>query len=397
MNLEKISDKGKNPPDKQLGAKREVEPGKFRKYVEKVEEVNPDERKKRRMGQEAEQEPAGAAFQKNMPSRPNADTTAPQQQADGDFGEHYDTSGVAETGRKEDTKQVEGKKKKETTSTIGMPPEKVSKDEQAKKETFPFLEPVKKTGKKGKKTISDKALAKKRLEKTKTFTPGAKPKVKPKEALLPKKIMGKPLEGTKKSEIKEQKEKGLIPAKAAKETKKGEQKVFIPPEIVKPTQDLKKKEQTETQKPDDLQITPPTPHKLDTTQVTSTPALPPSMQTAEATRLIAHMVSQITSVVQKGETHTTITLTGQAFQGSVFFGSQIVIRESSTAQRVYNIELYGATPEARTFFENNAGKLLQVFQTKQYPFSVHRIETGHRSKYAIKRKQGTDKDKDTGA
>ena len=121
------------------------------------------------------------------------------------------------------------------------------------------------------------------------------------------------------------------------------------------------------------------------------------MQTAEASRLIAHMVSQITSVAQKGETHTTITLTGQAFQGSIFFGSQIVIKESSTAQRVYNIELLGATPEARTFFENNSGELLQMFQMKPYPFSVHRIDTSHRTKYAIKRKPGTDKDKDTGA
>ena len=127
-------------------------------------------------------------------------------------------------------------------------------------------------------------------------------------------------------------------------------------------------------------------------EVTATPqsTYTPAIQNPEVLRLFSFMVTQITMVVQRGETNVTITLGGQAFQDSVFSGSQIVIKESILAPREYNIELYGATNEAQTLFDAHAEELLSVFQNKQYPFTVKRISTSKTKKHMIERKPSKD-------
>jgi len=139
--------------------------------------------------------------------------------------------------------------------------------------------------------------------------------------------------------------------------------------------------------PQELPISLPPTHGIQPLQMAEVTPPPSPLQNEQIAKLFAHMVSQITSVVRQGETHTTISLSGANFKNSVFFGSQIVIKESSTAPRTYNIELYGATREAQALFEDNVDNLLQMFQEKKFRFNIHRIQTGHATKGAVKRKE----------
>ena len=46
--VDKISDKSKFPMDKREGVKKEIDPTKFRRYVDKVQETDPEEQKRRK-------------------------------------------------------------------------------------------------------------------------------------------------------------------------------------------------------------------------------------------------------------------------------------------------------------------------------------------------------------
>lgn len=109
------------------------------------------------------------------------------------------------------------------------------------------------------------------------------------------------------------------------------------------------------------------------------PSAPPPSHVAssqlshpEVARLFDQMVSHITAIASKGVKAVTITLSSGTFRGS-----QIIIRETSTALRNYNIELRGLTPQAQKLFEEHIGSLMQLFSTQKYPFTIHRLETRH--------------------
>jgi len=105
----------------------------------------------------------------------------------------------------------------------------------------------------------------------------------------------------------------------------------------------------------------------------------------EVARLFDQMVSHLSAIASKGVKEVTITLSSGTFRGS-----QIIIRETSTALRHYNVELRGLTPQAQKLFEENIGSLMQLFSSQKYPFTVHRLETRH----LIERKERPDKDKE---
>lgn len=109
------------------------------------------------------------------------------------------------------------------------------------------------------------------------------------------------------------------------------------------------------------------------------PAPPPPSSAAssqlshpEVARLFDQMVSHITAIASKGVKEVTITLSSGTFRGS-----QIIVRETSTALRHYNVELRGLTPQAQSLFEENIGSLMQLFSRQKYPFTIHRLETRH--------------------
>jgi len=356
-------------------SKKEIEPGKFKKYVEEVGDVDPDQKKRRRRPQEQETFQFSSDFQKTVEKAARDVTkSAPKKKSEKSFSKDKESVQKEDKTTKETEKSKATKKKYVEKGMGGRKLLEPIEEEKPQEGVFSLFE------KKEKKLVDKKeplgakemppiptkeieketATKKKMIEKGKEpITPTAKPLKKEKVGMAPK----IPKELKKKIEPK----KSILPTPIEKKEKK-----TLPKEATKR---------------DDLQVVLPTSHEIETASIQQATPLPPTLPSAEIFRLFQHMVSQITQVIQKGESFTTITLSGPAFRDSVFYGSQIVIKESSTAQKVYNIELRGATAKAQTLFEMNAGSLLETFQKKKLPFSVHRIETGLVTKRAVKRKK----------
>lgn len=109
------------------------------------------------------------------------------------------------------------------------------------------------------------------------------------------------------------------------------------------------------------------------------------------------MVGVMTVMNMSGMTETVITLNAPQFASSVFFQSQIIIQEFSTAPQAFNIQLIG-TPQAVALFQGNAEDLMAAFQAGNYNFRVNRLETGYLTERPLfKRKdKAGEKEKDTG-
>ncbi len=133
--------------------------------------------------------------------------------------------------------------------------------------------------------------------------------------------------------------------------------------------------------------------------------LPPAPETLppyanlhpQVMEIFDRMVGVMTVMTMSGMTETTITLNAPQFASSVFFGSQIIIREFSTAPRAFNIQLNG-TPQAVALFQGNVDDLMAAFSAGNYNFRVNRLETGYlteRPLFKRKEKAG-EKEKDTG-
>lgn len=382
--VEKISDKSKFPMDKREGVKKEIDPTKFRRYVDKVQETDPEEQKRRKLPGEQEDKyvqkfpekdnqneskGAGLGASQNSPdySRKSQESTGPKDRT-------FAPTGTQETG---DTKESGKTKEAGATKETGKPMKEEKKEE--------ILSP-----------LEIAALKKEKLERPTTkaplkLTPEKEPaKLAPKVKLpelpqAPKAAPKPPVEAPK------QAPKTTAPAAAAPTTKKEEEKKIEPSKTTAPTAGAPKTKKEAPAIPTQavsgqVPLTPLAKEVTATPQSTYTPAI----QNPEVLRLFSFMVTQITMVVQRGETNVTITLGGQAFQDSVFNGSQIVIKESPLAPREYNIELYGATNEAQTLFDAHAEELLSNFQNKQYPFTVKRISTSKTKKHMIERKQTKD-------
>lgn len=101
--------------------------------------------------------------------------------------------------------------------------------------------------------------------------------------------------------------------------------------------------------------------------------LPTSIQ-----ELFTRMLGVITVMnLTPGVTETTFILNSPQFASSVFFGSQIIIKEFSTAPQVFNIQLNGSQ-QATTAFQSNLTTLAAAFQEGSLNFKVNRLETGYR-------------------
>ena len=103
-------------------------------------------------------------------------------------------------------------------------------------------------------------------------------------------------------------------------------------------------------------------------------------------RMIGTMVIMNTSGIKE----TVIHLNNPKMANSVFYGGQIVIQEHSTAPKEFNIQFLGNAKAAEQF-QSKASVMYNAFQTGNYDFKVHRIESGIRPE-SIKRK-GSPSDK----
>lgn len=122
--------------------------------------------------------------------------------------------------------------------------------------------------------------------------------------------------------------------------------------------------------------------------------LPPYAHlTPQIQEMFDRMVGVMTVMSQSGMTETTITLNSPQFASSVFFGTQIIIQEFSTAPQAFNIQING-TPQAVGLIQNNADDLMAAFQAGNYGFRVNRFETGYLgSRPLVKRKEKAEGDK----
>jgi len=74
------------------------------------------------------------------------------------------------------------------------------------------------------------------------------------------------------------------------------------------------------------------------------------------------------------EIETTFFLDNPQFASSVLFGTQITIREFSTAPKAFNIEIL-SNPQAIAAMQAGQAGLLAAFESSKFNFSVHRFET----------------------
>jgi len=114
------------------------------------------------------------------------------------------------------------------------------------------------------------------------------------------------------------------------------------------------------------------PITADVTIIQSAPVALPVQQGVEA--LFEKMASCMLVMSTSHEQETTLVLDSPNFASSSFFGTQITIREFSTAPKAFNIEIL-ANPLALTMINASKNDLLTAFQRSNFNFTVHRLET----------------------
>lgn len=93
-------------------------------------------------------------------------------------------------------------------------------------------------------------------------------------------------------------------------------------------------------------------------------SLPLAMEKMIGTLILMHCT---------GETHTTLCLDQPQFANSPFFGTQITIKEFSTAPKAFNIEII-SNPASLLSIQKGSETLLSLFAKGDFGFSVHRLE-----------------------
>lgn len=115
--------------------------------------------------------------------------------------------------------------------------------------------------------------------------------------------------------------------------------------------------------------------------------------------LFERMAGVMTVMTDSKMTETVITLNSPHFASSVFYGTQIIIREYASAPKAFNIQLNG-NPEAVALFQENVDDLMAAFQYGNYPFRVNRLEPGYLSERPMfhrKEKPSGDKQDQSGS
>ncbi len=91
--------------------------------------------------------------------------------------------------------------------------------------------------------------------------------------------------------------------------------------------------------------------------------------------LFERTVGVMTVMHMSGIKETSITLDNPKFASSVFFGSEIIIKEYSSAPKEFNIQINGS-PQAMSLLQGNTQDLMAAFQYGNFNFRVNRLDTG---------------------
>ena len=112
----------------------------------------------------------------------------------------------------------------------------------------------------------------------------------------------------------------------------------------------------------------------------------PAFSSYQISQLFDRMAGVMTVMELSGTKTTELTLLGEEFASSVFYGARITITEYSTAPKAFNVQL-SANPEAVALFQGNMPNLLANFANGNYAFHVHRLETHVEERPLFKRKE----------
>jgi hypothetical protein len=384
--IEKISDKSKFPTDKREVEKKEIDPKKFRRYVDKVSETDPEEQKRRKLpgeddpyAQKSDITQSKGPIQRRWENE-DEERTDYSKKSGGQGGKDrtFASKKSSQSSSSKEEQEAQGAQKKgsikgESIEEILSPLEIAAIKKEKKQEALSTKE---------KEKLRKEAL-KKIEQETQEKTEGLKKETKKQEPSTS--INQKKAEEEEKtiSETTRSQTEKISAAQLYKHSK--DKKV----EESKKSEEKQIKEELQKSQLEGIEIPKiATPESFQAPSPTEMHHIP-ALQNPQILKMFSHMVSQITMVVQRGETDVTITLGGTAFQNSVFAGTQIVIKQSPSAPNTYNVELYGATNEAQTLFDNHAEELLDAFQSNQYPFKIQRVTTSKtkRKEHMIERKK----------
>lgn len=120
--------------------------------------------------------------------------------------------------------------------------------------------------------------------------------------------------------------------------------------------------------------------QTDSVSLSSIAAAKTTELSAEIELLFEKMASCMIVMQSSHEAETTLVLEGPGFASSSLFGTQITVREFSTAPKIFNVEIL-AGAHAAAIIESNKKGLLSHFENGNFNFSVHRLDT-HISKDA---------------
>ncbi len=99
----------------------------------------------------------------------------------------------------------------------------------------------------------------------------------------------------------------------------------------------------------------------------------PRFLAASLAPLFEAMVGQMQVMTEKGVVETTVTLNAPKYANSPFYGTQITIREYSTAPKIFNIEV-STSVQAAALLQKNQEQLLFAMQGQGYNFKINRFE-----------------------
>lgn len=109
--------------------------------------------------------------------------------------------------------------------------------------------------------------------------------------------------------------------------------------------------------------------------------------------LFEKMVGVMTVMTNAGITEYTLTLNAPEYSGSIFFGSQISIKEYSTAPKAFNVTVI-SNPQGVSLMQANSADLMAAFQAGNYNFRVNRFEAVlPTEKPLVRRKESTGEEK----
>ena len=113
---------------------------------------------------------------------------------------------------------------------------------------------------------------------------------------------------------------------------------------------------------------------LDNATLNATAAIQRAETSSQLELLFEKMASGMIVMSSSHEMETTLILDSPQFASSSFFGTQITIREFSTAPKIFNVEILSGA-HAAAIIESHKGRLLSCFEKGNFNFSVHRLET----------------------